>query len=52
MVGITQLLPEWEIVIQQIGVPFEIITPNEPISTNQFSVVIVSKKVERNEKDN
>ena len=48
-VGITQLLPEWEIVIQQIGVSFEIISLKEPISADQFSVVIVTTKGAKNE---
>ena len=50
-VGITQLLPEWEIVLQQIGVSFEIISLKEPISADQFSVVIVTTKGAKNEKD-
>ena len=43
-VGITHLLPEWEIIIQQIGLPFESITLNEPILTDQFSVIIVTRR--------
>ena len=50
-VGITQLLPEWEIVIQQIGVSFEIISPKEPISADQFSAIIITRKEAMPEKD-
>ena len=42
--GITHLLPEWEIVIQQIGLSFEIIFPRGPILRDQFSVIIVAEK--------
>ena len=50
-VGITHLLPEWEIIIQQIGLPFEIITLNESILTDQFSVIIVTRREAKFQKD-
>ena len=43
-IGITHLLPEWEIIIQQIGLSFEIIFPRRPILRDQFSVIIVAEK--------
>ncbi len=49
--GITQMLPEWEIVIQQIGIPYEIISFRESISSDQFSVIIVTQKGAKPEKD-
>ena len=41
--GITHLLPEWEIVIQQIGFPFEVVSLQKSILIDQYSVIIVTK---------
>ena len=50
-VGITHMLPEWEIVIQQIGISNEIVSFRESILPDQFSVVIVTQKGAKPEKD-
>ena len=50
-IGITHLLPEWEIIIQQIGLSFEIIFPNRPILRDQFSVIIVAERGTKPQKD-
>ena len=50
--GITHLFPEWEIVLQQIGLPYKIVSlqkSNNLIS--QFSVIIVTEKGIQSEKD-
>ena len=51
VVGITQLLPEWKIVIQQIGLPFEVVSLRESILIGKFSVIIVAVKGIQSEKD-
>jgi len=50
-VGIIQLLPEWEIIIQQIGVSYTIISPVEFVSSDQFPVIIVTREGTQPEKD-
>ena len=51
MVGITQLLPEWEIIIQQIGVPYKIISLTKSFSSDQYSIIIVTKRETKIKKD-
>ena len=43
-VGITQLLPEWEILIKQIGVSYENLHPIKPIKPDQASVSLLLNK--------
>ena len=50
-IGITQLRPEWEIIIKQIGVSYEDVPFKGPVHSDQFSVIIVSNKGTQYEKD-
>ncbi len=50
-VGITQLLPEWKILINQIGVSYEDLHPIKPIKPDQASVIIVTEQGLQTEKD-
>ena len=51
IVGITQLLPEWEILISQIGVSNENISQNDSIKPDQYSAIIVTKHGLQTEKN-
>ena len=50
-VGITQLSPEWKILINQIGVSYEDLHPIKPIKPDQASVIIVTEQGLQTEKD-
>ena len=50
-VGITQLLPEWKILINQIGISYEGFHPRKPIKADQASVIIVTEEGLQTEKD-
>ena len=43
-IGITQLLPEWEIIMQQIGLTYEIISLEKSLLPDQYSVIIVTRR--------
>jgi len=43
--GIFQLQPGWEIILQQEGVSFEQISLEKPISTEQYSTIILTEKL-------
>ena len=51
IVGITKLLPEWKIIIQQIGISYEVVSLEKSIPSDQFSVIVVTKKETDSEKD-
>jgi len=50
-VGITQLLPEWKILVNQIGVSYEDFHPIKPIKPDQASVIIVTRQGLQTEKN-
>ena len=44
LVGITKILPEWEIILSQIGVALECIKNYDMVTQNRYSVIIVTSK--------
>jgi len=44
-IGISNLQPGWEIILQQEGVSFEEISLDDPISINDYSVLIINKSI-------
>ena len=44
-IGVFQLEPGWEIILQQEGIPFEQISLEKPISVEQYSTIILTEKL-------
>ncbi len=42
--GITSLLPHWQILLQQIGLPFNVININEQLAADEVPILIISEK--------
>lgn len=49
--GITELKPEWEIILKQIGPPYSVVDTESNINVEDYAVVIISAKVRKKSKD-
>jgi hypothetical protein len=49
--GITAKQPHWEVLLQQIGVPYYLIDPRNKITIDNYAVVIINSPLERETKN-